>query len=118
AVSIPLCAVCIWISERYLANGAIGAVCSDAILETYLLTAYLRALPRGILNLDCLRVPARSLAAALPLIGLFWLTPDRHTLSALLIGLLLHTALCCRLRCFHPHDLEIVRRLCRKAAWR
>ncbi len=44
ALAFPVCGVCIWAGERYLANGAVGAMLGDTLLEIVMLTFYVRAL--------------------------------------------------------------------------
>ena len=43
-IAFPVTGACIWAGERYLQNGAVGAMAGDAILEFVMLTLYFRAL--------------------------------------------------------------------------
>ncbi|MBC8140130.1 MAG: oligosaccharide flippase family protein [Armatimonadetes bacterium] len=43
-LAFPVCGVCIWAGERFLQNGAFGAIAADAVLEAFLLIHYARAL--------------------------------------------------------------------------
>ncbi len=43
-LAFPVCGVSIWAGEKYLGNGAIGAMLGDTILEVVMLTFYVRAL--------------------------------------------------------------------------
>ncbi len=43
-LAFPVCGLCIWAGERYLGNGAVGAMMGDTVLEVVMLTFYVRAL--------------------------------------------------------------------------
>ncbi len=43
-LAFPVCGACIWFGERYLGNGAVGAMLGDTILEIVMLGFYVRAL--------------------------------------------------------------------------
>ncbi|MBC7806700.1 MAG: oligosaccharide flippase family protein [Akkermansiaceae bacterium] len=43
-LAFPVCGVCIWAGERFMRNGAFGAMAADAILEIFLLSCYTRVL--------------------------------------------------------------------------
>ncbi len=43
-LAFPVCGVCIWAGEKYLGNGAVGAMLGDTILEVVMLAFYIRAL--------------------------------------------------------------------------
>lgn len=43
-IAFPVTGACIWAGERYLKNGAVGAMAGDAILEFVMLVLYFRAL--------------------------------------------------------------------------
>lgn len=43
-LAFPLCGACIWAGERFMNNGAFGAMAADALLELFLLTCYSRVL--------------------------------------------------------------------------
>lgn len=48
-LAFPVCGVCIWAGERFLHDGAVGAMAGDALLEAFLLVSYTLALPKGTL---------------------------------------------------------------------
>lgn len=43
-IAFPVCGGCIWAGQRFLHNGAIGAMLGDAVLEGFMLICYTRAL--------------------------------------------------------------------------
>ena len=108
-ICIPVTGTLIWASQRLLHNGAVGAILGDALIEAYMVAAYLRALPRGFVAAGSAVVLGRAAAAALPLVGLFYFVHGRGDLLLLLPGLLLYLPLCWLLRCLHPRDLQMMR---------
>ena len=115
-VSVPLCAGLIWLSQRFLANGAVGAMLCDVLIEAYMVTAYIRALPSGLFTWNSLGTLGRATAAALPIIALFYFVQDRQGLLLLIPGLLLYVPLCWMLRCLHPQDMQALRQMLRRRA--
>jgi O-antigen/teichoic acid export membrane protein len=115
-VSVPLCAGCIWLSQHFWANGAIGAMLSDVVLEAFMVVAYIQALPRGAFDRGSLAVLGRATAAALPIIGLFYFVRDKNGLLLLVPGLLLYVPLCLLLRCLPPQDIQMLQNFWRKRA--
>lgn len=117
AMSVPVCAACIYLTQRYLANGAVGAALSDVLIEAYMVYAYLRAVSRRLTTGAC-RYPAfglqdlwvlgRAAVAALPMIGLLYFVHDKHSLYLAIPGILLYLPLCWVLRCLHPQDVRMV----------
>ncbi|MDQ2800812.1 MAG: oligosaccharide flippase family protein, partial [Armatimonadota bacterium] len=110
-ICVPVCGGLIFVSHRFLHNGAIGAISGDAVIEAYMVTAYLRALPPGFFDWKSFGTLARASAAALPLVGLFYFVHDRNSLLFLVPGLLLYAPLCWLLRCLHPQDAQMVRQM-------
>ncbi len=110
-ICVPVTGVLIFVTQRALHNGAIGAIGGDVLIEAYMVTAYLRALPPGFFNGRSFGTLARAGAAALPLVGLFYFVHDRHSLLLLVPGLLLYVPLCWLLRCLHPSDVQMVRQM-------
>ncbi|HEX5323319.1 MAG TPA: flippase [Capsulimonadaceae bacterium] len=115
AFSIPLTAVCIYASQRYFANGAVGASISDALAEIYITGAYIRALPAGIFNAGSLSVLGRALIAALPAIAvLHFFVHNRYDLIWLVPTALVYLPLCWAMRCLHPRDIEMIKQMVRR----
>ena len=56
----------------------------------------------------------RALAAALPIIGLFYFVQDRQSLLLIVPGLLLYVPLCWILRCLHPQDMQMLQQMLRR----
>ena len=112
-ICVPVTGTLIFVTQHALHNGAIGAVLGDALIEAYMVTAYLRALPAGSMGGGSFGTLARAAAAALPLVGLFYLVHDRYGLLLLVPGLLLYIPLCWLLRCLHPSDVQMVRQIVR-----
>ena len=110
-ICVPVTGTLIFVTHRALHNGAVGAVLGDAVIEAYLVTAYVRALPPGFFDWRSLSTLGRAAAAALPLVGLFYLVHDRGSLLLLVPGLLLYLPLCLLLRCLHPQDALLVRQM-------
>jgi O-antigen/teichoic acid export membrane protein len=113
--SIPLTAVCIYVAQRFFANGAVGASISDALAEIFITTAYLRALPEGIFNLSSLAVLGKALVAALPAIAvLHFFVHNRYDLIWLVPAGLVYLPLCWAMRCLHPRDVEMLKQMLRR----
>jgi len=110
-ICVPVTGTLIFVTQHALHNGAIGAVLGDVLIEAYMVTAYLRALPTGSVSGGSFGTLARAAAAALPLVGLFYLVHDRQGLLLLVPGLLLYIPLCWLLRCLHPSDVQMVRQI-------
>jgi peptidoglycan/LPS O-acetylase OafA/YrhL/O-antigen/teichoic acid export membrane protein len=110
-ICVPVTGTLIFVTHHALHNGAIGAVLGDALIEAYMVTAYVRALPPGFFDWKSLATLGRAAAAALPLVGLFYFVHDRNGLLFLVPGLLLYVPLCLLLRCLHPQDTQMVRRM-------
>ena len=110
ALVVPLGIFCVWITQRGMGNGAVGAAISHVLIETYLLWRYLRALPAGLLPAAPLAVLVLKTAlAALPM-GLFsYLLRGDFGLLALLPGLAFYGLLCCWMGCILPQDIRIIR---------
>lgn len=108
---LPVTGTLIFVTQRILHNGAIGAILGDVLIEGYMVAAYLRALPAGFIGGRSFGTLARAAAAALPLVGLFYLVHDRGGLLLLLPGLLLYVPLCWLLRCLHPSDVQMVQQI-------
>lgn len=110
-ICVPVTGSLIFLTQRALHNGAIGAILGDALIETYMVVAYLRALPSGFFDWNSLATLGRAALSALPLVALFYLVHDRHGLLLLVPGLLLYVPLCWLLRCLHPSDVQMVRQI-------
>ncbi len=110
-LSVPICVVCIWVTQHMLHNGAIGAMLSDVLVEGYLLQAYLRTLPRHLLDPRSVLVLGRALVAALPLVGLFHFVHSAAGLVWLVPGLIAYLPLCLVLGCLSPQDMQAVKTL-------
>ena len=110
-LSVPVCAGCIFLTQHAMHNGAVGAMLSDVLVEGYLLLAYVRALPTGLLHGRSVLVLLRALVAALPLVGLFHFVHSPAGLVWLVPGLIAYLPLCLLLGCLSPQDVQAVRRL-------
>lgn len=110
-VSVPICAACILAAQRGLHNGAVGAMLSDVLVEGYLLAAYVRALPPGLLHPRSVLVLGRALLAALPLVGLFHFVHSPLELVRIVPGLLAYLPLCLLLGSLSPQEQQAVRSL-------
>jgi O-antigen/teichoic acid export membrane protein len=113
-ISVPICSVLIYVTQHYFSNGAIGAMLSDVVIEAYMVTAYLRALPVGLFTWNNFGVLGRATAAALPIITLFHFVQDKRGLLLLVPGLILYIPLCWLLRCLHPQDMQMLQQIWRK----
>lgn len=110
-ICIPITGTLIFATQRLLHNGAIGAVLGDALIEAYMVTAYLRALPTGFVTGRSLGTLGKAIAASLPLVCLFYFVHGRGDLLLLLPGLLLYIPLCWLLRCLHPLDVQMMQQI-------
>jgi O-antigen/teichoic acid export membrane protein len=110
-VCVPVTGTLIFATQRLLHNGAIGAMLGDALIEGYMVAAYLRALPPGFVTGRSFGTLGRAAAAALPLVGLFYFVHSQRDLPLLVPGLLLYIPLCWLLRCLHPRDIQMMRQI-------
>ena len=106
--SVPLCGLSVYLTERYMANGAIGAILSDVLLEAYMVTAYILALPPGLFDRGVLSVFGRAALAALPMVGLFYFVHDRSGIYLPLIGLVAYVPLCKVFGCIGRSDINLL----------
>lgn len=113
-ISVPLCAALIWLTQHYFGNGATGAMLSDVLIEAYMVTAYIQALPQGLFTRANFAILARATAAALPIIALFYFVQDKQGLLLLVPGLILYIPLCWVLRCIHPNDIKMLQQIWKK----
>jgi O-antigen/teichoic acid export membrane protein len=112
-VSFPLCAAGIWITERYFANGAVGAMVSDALLEAGMVLAYLRYLPAGTLRTADFAVLLRAGVAILPVLLVFHSAsslPSAARWGLIALSFAAYVPLCWVMRCFDTRDLDMIRR--------
>jgi len=112
--SVPLCAIGVFMTQHAMANGAIGAMLSDALIEFFMVIAYVRALPEGIFEWRLFTVLGRTALAALPFaLSLYAMHSGRDVLFPL-TGLLFYAVACFWLRCFSPQDLNALRQTFRR----
>ena len=109
AASIPLTAASIYLAQRYLANGALGAVFANAAIEVYIVTMYIRALPPGAFGSSNVSVLARAVLAAAPMAALLYLVPGRFLLLMVIPASLSYAGICWLFRCLQPADLQLLR---------
>lgn len=113
--SVPLTVFCIYVAQKYLANGALGAIVSDVLAEVYIVIAYTRALPPGIFQWSNLGVLLRCLVAALPTIAvLHFFVHSLHDLAWAVPAALAYLPLCWAMGCLHPRDIEMARQLLKR----
>jgi O-antigen/teichoic acid export membrane protein len=117
AVSLPLCAGSIYLTERWMNNGAVGAMVSDVVLEAGMVYAYLRFLPKGSVRLSDFGVVPRACVAIAPTVAVlmyFGTTFDFRDvahLALLALALLLYLPLCWATRCFSADDTDQIRQI-------
>ncbi len=117
-LGVPACFAGTWLGSHLWGNGAVGAISSDVALEVFLLAAYLRLLPRGMFDGECLSLLGRAAVASVPMVLLLTLM-SRYTafgLWALLPSATLYGLLCLGLRCFGPQDMALARSLIARKA--
>jgi O-antigen/teichoic acid export membrane protein len=114
--SVPLCAACIMITQRTAANGAVGAMFSDALLELFMVIAYIRALPEGIFGRRIFLILGRCVLASLPFAISLYAMSSRRDLIWPILGLALYPLACYLLRCLSPDDLQILKQFTRRLA--
>ena len=110
-ICVPITGTLIFVTQRFLHNGAIGAILGDVLIEAYMVAAYLRALPPGFVSGRSFGTLGRAVAAAMPLVCLFYFVHSRADLLLLVPGLLLYIPLCWLLRCLHPQDVQMMRQI-------
>jgi peptidoglycan/LPS O-acetylase OafA/YrhL/O-antigen/teichoic acid export membrane protein len=111
-IGVPLCFLGSFLANRFLHNGAIGAISSDALLEVYLIWAYLRLLPKGTFDSESLRGVGLCFAAALPMAAaLALLAAQGWGLWSLPPGIALYLIFCVVLGCLRPRDLDMARQV-------
>jgi O-antigen/teichoic acid export membrane protein len=114
AMAVPVCAGCIWLAQRTLSNGAIGAIVSDTIIELYLVTAYMRALPKGCVTVREFAVLGKAVIAAIPMVAPLYLIHGEHHIIivaplVMLPGLILFLPICYLLGCIRREDVDLVK---------
>jgi O-antigen/teichoic acid export membrane protein len=108
-ISVPVCALSIWVSQRSLHNGAIGAVASDAIVELYMVSAYLKNL-NGMISVGrCVSVLLRAGAASLPMVLLLRMTHTPIGLLWMIPATGIYLLLCVVFQCVDISDLALIR---------
>ena len=117
-LGIPACFVGAYVGHHVWHNGAVGAITSDVVLETYLIGSYLRLVPPGTFNGESLRLIGRCALASLPMAALLaFLSTQGWGLWSLLPCTLVYLAMCVALRCLRVQDLAMARQvIARKAA--
>jgi len=106
---IPASLICTWAANRYLHNGAIGAVVADSLSEVYMLFYYLRMLPRGLFGKETLLYAVRVGFAASCMGAAIALFSHHMGLLAMIPGALVYAALCWGSRCVTRHDVAVLR---------
>ncbi len=115
-LSIPACAAGALLTAHFWRNGAIGAIGSDAAVEVYLVSSYLRMLPARTFIGENVVFLGRCVAASLPMAAL--LAWSSHRLGFWIIAPcgLVYAVMCLLLRCVSAQDLAMARQiLVRKA---
>jgi len=116
-LGIPACIVGSLLAQRFLHNGAVGAISSDVLLETYLLWSYLRLLPAGTLTGESLSGIGRCVLAALPMAGLLaFLSAQGWGLWSLPPCIAVYVLFCAALGCLRVQDLAMARQAMRRGA--
>ena len=117
-LGIPACFVGAYVGHHLWHNGAVGAITSDVVLETFLIWSYLRLLPRRHFDGESLRLIGRCALASLPMAALLaFLSAQGWGLWSLLPCTLVYLAACVALRCLRVQDLAMARQvIARKAA--
>lgn len=106
---VPVCVGCVFLADRYLQNGAIGAAVSHLLLEIMLLTWYLRVLPREVLPTRWLAsLLLKTGAAALPMGLLAFFLRGSWGIAALVPGAALYALLCLQMRCITRDDILLL----------
>ncbi|MBV9852392.1 MAG: flippase [Armatimonadetes bacterium] len=117
-LGVPACFLGTWLGSRLWGNGAVGAIASDVALEAFLLGAYWRMLPRGLLGRESLSLMGRCVAASLPMAGFLMLVAHYLPVGAWVAVpcTLIYMLMCWGLRCLGPQDMALARSvLVRKA---
>ncbi|MCW3100927.1 MAG: Polysaccharide biosynthesis protein [Chthonomonadaceae bacterium] len=112
--SVPLCAACILVTQRVMANGAVGAMFSDALLELFMVVAYIRVLPPGVFDRGAFSVLGRTAIAALPFVLSLYVMSSSRDLIWPSLGLILYPVICYRLRCLCRDDLLMLQQFTRR----
>jgi O-antigen/teichoic acid export membrane protein len=110
-ISVPLCIALSSFTLRYFQNGATGAAIADVLVETYLLMAYLRALPHCPFGWTNITTLGRASAAAVPLVVALYLTNHWGLILGAFGGVALYLPLCWLLRCIDPRDVSFMRQV-------
>lgn len=116
-IGIPACFAGSYVTHHLWKNGAIGAISSDVMLETYLIWAYLRILPAKTFNVQSVSLIGRTLLASLPLLALLYLaTQHGKWLWSIALCIPVYLLMCWALQCFDPQQLAVMRRLLTRQA--
>lgn len=116
-IGIPACVLGAYLGQKGWHNGAVGAMVSDVLLETYLVGAYLRMVPKGTFDMSSLGLLGRSLAAAVPVGAFLWLLSQQGMgLWIVAPSLVIYAGLCWVLRCLSPADMAMARQILTRKA--
>ena len=77
-IGIPRCIIMAWLAQRYLGNGAVGAMFSGALLEIFLVYSYLKILPKGLFDKSNLQRVVLYVLASLPMALALWWIAHQH----------------------------------------
>lgn len=107
---VPISIVCIWATQKFMHNGAVGAAASNIFIELYMLSCFVRALPSGLLPARHLyNVLARISVAALPMGLCIYLLHGISEIVALFIGVAVYAVLCYWMGCISTKDVALLR---------
>jgi O-antigen/teichoic acid export membrane protein len=109
-MAVPVTAVLIWVTQRLLANGAVGAILADTAVEVYLVTAYIRALPKGCVTSREFGVLIKASIAAIPMVvPLYFVHGSEWSLLVTIPGAILFFPICYLLGCLQAEDIDVVK---------
>ncbi|GAB4461180.1 MAG: hypothetical protein OHK0029_26100 [Armatimonadaceae bacterium] len=115
-LTITGCVVAIPLFHRFFGNGAIGAAIVNVTVEVYMVTAFFRCLPRGIVDRNFLLRVIKAAVAICPLSAFLAYSKGNLTLVILgvIIGLLIYAILGFRWGCIDDEDIAMFKRALNK----
>ena len=114
-IGIPRCVIMAWLTQKYMGNGAIGAMFSGALLEVFLVYSYLKILPKGLFDVSSLWRVARYALASVPMaLLLWWIAERRGSILWAILCLPIYVAGLFLLRAVDKSDLTLLKNMAQR----
>jgi O-antigen/teichoic acid export membrane protein len=109
-LGVPLCFFFSYFAQKHWHNGAVGAITSDVVLETFLIGMYLAILPKGMFDRSTFVTIVKCTISSIPMaLSLYYMTHHGVGLWALVPCAIIYAAMCFVLQCIGPDEIALVR---------